>query len=858
MVAFAACSKGVTPPNIGALAGVGTSCAADKDCRTGLSCSTGTCQPKAVTSEGGACTLTGSCASGLYCSTQQVCANAGTAALGAACSSSGDCQRGLVCALSGIFALCQTAGAGDVGAVCTQTTDCLAGLGCQSGKCEAGMDPLAIVPFAPTCAAEAAPPFKAYFKVPEPGAPLGDFFDLPFPNEARVRANGKINMEGFPSPATGPGASLIGAYLASASSDTGGRFSLNPVVTFRFTAPVDLSSVSFSGSSKSLYFVQLTPSATSDDTSQGCNSSALPWQASGVPGIIDYTSSSAGYVCPNSLSVRPGTAYPLLPDTEYAVILTSDVKSTKGDSLQSDDDLQTVLGTVRPGSRPALQRAFDCYSGLRNAASGLPAFNKIAAATVFRTEAVPAAVQAISATVMAQTPQITALVKCGGGAVSPCHDGNDPSRDCPAAADPLYDEYHGQFAVPVLQKGIRPYLASEGNIVYATGGAVPAASDTVVTQGTEQVCFSLAVPKTAPVGIAIYGHGTGGNFRSAQSEAAGAGTLADLLIGKGLAVWTWDQPMHGPRRNSPTSPDMLYFNLGNPAAARDNALQAVADAMISVQTLQNIGGNIYKSGVDATELKTHFVASEPLVYLGHSQGAVNAVAFGAVDTGISAMALSGVGGGITQTLLNKKLPLDFSVLMAGVLGEASISEFDPVLGLIQMIVDRSDGINYGRYYRQFPSLAASATPRKSVFEIVGVSDSYVPLRTASDLWRTFDTNPLNDTEPSFEKDASVEPGPSFVAFEDSMGAARTAALPVFPSAGLSCNCNDVNGCLNSSPATARAYTIGLSLYAPPAGKDGHFVLFEDASAGAQVASFFANVAQDGGVCAAHLPTIPGP
>ena len=769
-----------------------------------------------------------------------------------------------MCALSGIFAVCSAAGAGDIGVACSQTTDCLAGLGCQAGKCAAGVDPLAVVPFAPNCAAETDTQFKAHFKVPEPGAPLGDFFELPFPNEARGQANGKINMEGFPSPATGPGAGLISAYLGAATTDTGGGFSLNPVVTFRFTAPVDLTTVKFSGPAKSLYFVQLTPSANSDDNSDNCNSSALSWQASGVPGVIDYTSSSAGYVCANSLSVRPNTGYPLLPDTIYAVILTTDVKSAAagavqaGQSLQADDDLQTLLAATRPSARPSLQRAFDCYSGLRHAVSGLPDAAKIAAATVFRTQAAPRAVQAIAATMALQTPQVTALVKCGGGAVSPCHDANDLTRDCPATTDPLYDEYHGQFAVPVLQKGIRPYLRGDGNIVYSAGGAVPAASDTVVTQGTEQVCFSLAVPKTTPTGIVLYGHGTGGNFRSAEAEAAGAGTLADVLVAKGLAVWTWDQPMHGPRRNSSTSPDMLYFNVGNPAAARDNALQALADAMSSVQTLQQIKGSIFKTGIDATELDSHFAATTPLVYLGHSQGAVNAVAFGAIDTGTRALGLSGVGGGITQTLLNKTQPLNFSALLAGVLGEASISEFDPVLGLIQMIVDRSDGINYGRYYRELPSLAAAATPRKSIFETVGVGDSYVPLRTASDLWRTFDTNPLADTEPLFEKDASVEPGPNYLAFEDSTGTKRTAALPVFPAAGLSCNCDDAHGCTSSTPSTLRKYAMGLSLYAPPAGTDGHFVMFDDASARAQMSTFLSTAALDGGTCGGHLPSIPGP
>ena len=118
--------------------------------------------------------------------------------------------------------------------------------------------------------------------------------------------------------------------------------------------------------------------------------------------------------------------------------------------------------------------------------------------------------------------------------------------------------------------------------------------------------------------------------------------------------------------NSTEDPDLLYFNVGNPHATRsDNGLQAVSDALLGVATLQALGNaNTYAASADeaaaAAALVTLFSASRKIVYLGHSQGAVNGIAFGAIDDQVSAMVLSGVGGGLTQTLLSKTQTCRFS------------------------------------------------------------------------------------------------------------------------------------------------------------------------------------------------------
>src|SRR5688500_10883847 len=113
--------------------GVGEACGVDRNCRTGLVCYDGTCQPSGTTPEGNPCTLTGECVDGFYCGPARACAPAGSGMDGDSCESTGDCARGLVCAVEGFFAVCRPGGAGDLGASCTLPTDCIAGLVCERG-----------------------------------------------------------------------------------------------------------------------------------------------------------------------------------------------------------------------------------------------------------------------------------------------------------------------------------------------------------------------------------------------------------------------------------------------------------------------------------------------------------------------------------------------------------------------------------------------------------------------------------------------------------------------------------------------------------------------------------------------------
>src|SRR5262249_12159986 len=134
---------------------------------------------------------------------------------------------------------------------------------------------------------------------------------------------------------------------------------------------------------------------------------------------------------------------------------------------------------------------------------------------------------------------------------------------------------------------------------------------------------------TMPAGgwpLVIYAHGTGGSFRSAITEGVSAmlagasvpsptgGAAADAHV----AVLGIDQVEHGPRRGGSTaSPNALFFNSANPAAARDNALQGAVDQM----SLARFAKALDLAAADSpTGVEIKFDPAA-VAYWGHSQGA---------------------------------------------------------------------------------------------------------------------------------------------------------------------------------------------------------------------------------------------
>lgn len=793
-------------PTVGA--GVGGACDADAvptGCRFGLRCVDAACAPDGETPAGRPCLLTDECADGLHCGFEGVCSAAGAGGRAASCTTPADCQRGLVCKPTGFSGACVEAGRGDVGAPCGDLTDCLAGLACrEDGTCGPGSLVFGFKPW-PGAACDDADPGdpRVYFELPRAGVG-GDFFRLPFPNDIRVKADGHLDLSGFPTPGPGlVGFDVVKRVIDAAEAVERG-FSTAPVVTFRFSAPFELNTVWAAGVANppagepTLWFVDITPESPGFNTHPAY-------------GYV-VTDGRTPYICPRYLAVRPSWDSPLRPETTYAVILARGVKTPDGVELVPDADFQGVMASTRPADA-ASGRAWDAYAPLRAYLAredALVAADRVIAAAVFTTQAVDRELPKIREALRAQPPtRPKALTLCDEGVVSPCDDGltgEDHVRGC-FRADAAVTELHMRVPIPRVQKGSRPYLDPEDG-----GGLVIGADGRVLTQGNEDVCVSLTVPKGAamPAGgwpVAFYGHGTGGSFRSAVRDAGIP--LSHVMVGDtevGVAVVGWDGPMHGERRSSDLPPDGLFYNFANPVAARGNVFQGAADVFSLVYTFEHLE----IAAVDSPTGEAIRFDPGKFAIIGHSQGSATGPLAAAYEPLLKLDVWSGAGAGLVLGLLHKTSPVDVAAGVAVALqeltesGPAPVGDLHPALALLQGLFDPVDPMNHLRRLMDDPR----GRPMQHVLHTYGLGDTFTPpvsARVFTQLLRAQVATPVLD-------DFGV----------------ATVTPPVVD---------------NIERGGERV--TGVEVQAAPNGYDGHFVLFRDPGLQRQFQQFVGTWVKDG-------------
>jgi hypothetical protein len=674
-------------------------CKVNIDCAANEFCVSGLCTPPGMTMLNGKCTASRDCAMGLYCSAAGVCAQGGSVKMGDPCAADAVCAPPLRCNFDGFFGTCGMAGNGESGAACTVPSDCLAGLVC--GPALTCLPPAeAFPPFAGVPCVDDGP-FRVYFEVPRPGKPPKDFFRLPFPNDARVTA-GTLDMTDFPKPGPTPlGIDLVQLYVDAWVQDFEG-FSSIGVTTFRYSGDIDYNT----STGDNVWLVDLMPGVPQVEY-------ARDWL---------FSPDKTKYSCEHRMTVRNTTNTPLLPKHTYAVILSTGIKSTKGESPTIDPDMAALLAATAPADA-TLMHAWQAYQPLRDwlANPGKDGFGKpivpppVAAAAVFTVQDAPGHMQRLSDSVAAQTPPVLKnLTLCDKNVTSPCDDGT-PARAC-VAADPAFAEIHGRFSVPIYQKGTEPYdkPTDGGGIVEMNGMPKP--------DRTEDVCFALTVPKgTAPQGgwpLMVYHHGTGGSMRSVITDG-----IAGVMAGGATpsATFGWDAVEHGARKGASTkSPNDLVFNPLNPRAARDNFLQGAVDILQAFR----VAGLTIAAADSPTAAQIGFDATK-VTYFGHSQGSASGALAVAVSDAAPAAIFSGHGSFLTHSLLDKTSPVNIAAGMMYLLGEPLDAEH-PVLTIFQSYFDRSDPLNYNPLIITRPPEKVAS---KHVWMSYGSSDTYTPAST---------------------------------------------------------------------------------------------------------------------------------
>jgi hypothetical protein len=815
---------------------VGDACTVSTPCRVGILCADGMCEAPMGSDEAGAsCEIGPECSTG-NCGPNRTCDPAGMNAAGVGCAGDADCAKGLRCAFDGvsIFPNCIPEGTKDYGQPCATTRDCYQGLTCNTTteKCDVpplppgagaalphGLPPYLPFPTdVPWAGAMCPPPvttgaITARFHVPRAGDPMdGDFYKLPFPNDAARDATGMVSYANHPHDPSPPvGFDVLKPYLDALSSQPFGNY---PTVFFTFNGPFNFGSISAAGADPQLRWVDLTGQDTDPNWGQ-----RLGFQ-------FITTNGGNKYICPNFLAVRPPRGAPLKAGGVYAIVLEAGV-TTVGNNMPvlQDADLTALLAATAP-TDPALMTAYTAYAPLRDyLGKAMPtaiAPSQVVSATIFTVGAPGAAAAQMRPSVRALTtaPAVTNWTLCSAGATSPCPQ-HDADRNC-GTPDPRFDEYAALVQMPIFQQGTAPYLGV-GN-----GGNIDLSQPIVTPARMESVCMGLTVPKgAAPASgwpVVLYVPGTGGSYRS-QATDGSAAMLSSIDLGGGMtagfAVLGIDQIGAGPRRcggmavcTPDVSSDDVVFNFSNPQAARFNYIQGAADQ----HTLERVVETLAIDPAVATS-PTIFDPTKT-VFWGHSQGATEGALFLATDGAIHGAVLSGEAGGFIESLLTKVSPVDIKDGLWIALSESSaaaVNLYHPVLSLLQNWIDPSDPIHFAAL-DVTPSvpLGVTAFPR-NIFQPSGTSDTY----TAFPVQITY----------------AIAAGLGLIApVVDDTGATYGSNLPA-----------SVSGNIALGPLMS---TAALRQYVPGATYDGHFVAYDNATAQTDVTNFLASVAMG------QIPKVP--
>ena len=565
------------------------------------------------------------------------------------------------------------------------------------------------------------------------------FFDTPWPSDTRVDEAGFPKLGDFPNPGEIP---LLGMYFDAFEDQRG--FGTHSPIYFRFGK--ELTRIPIYGADASLEDDAPIRLINIDPYSPGYGTR--------VPVNLEFFTAISKYSPSNLLAVAPLGGFPLRPDTTYAVIVTTEIAAknpTFAKVWQPDHPHHEVY-------KPLLEHLiFESLSP-----------DQIAVGTVFTT-----------------TNPVEEMARM-----------NDfiQNRIGPMELDQTlkrldtFQDYHlykGFYTGPLFQHGTRPYTLEGGGFQFREDG-MPIIAE------WESMRMAVTVPPdiltaTPPEGgwpVAVYQHGTGGNYRSIASKsstlAAGAKLAQAGIIGIGI-----DQPLHGTRKTGSTSLTDS-FNFQNPQAAKGNFRQGALDAIYLIRSLSNNQTRFTIPSEDGLEEIEVPLNSDKVLFMGHSQGGLTgAIALPWMGHQIKGAVLSGTGGGLATTLIERKDPIDIRATIEAILGFDDgevLTLLHPITGLVQSIVEDTDPINYAPFWFHMEGYwEQTPTP---VLLTSGKSDAQTPHQTAEAL-ASAARMPI--VEPSMNEPVSLDlrglsvaPTPSSLNVQSYNGSSVTAGLSQWP------------------------------------------------------------------------------
>jgi len=638
------------------------------------------------------------------------------------------------------------------------------------------------------------------------------FFDHPFPSDIRRDPDGSVHLGDMLNP-------TLNVTVQSYEDLTKGLldgFSPAGAAYFLFDADIDQTTLPQSppdalSPSSAIQLIDIDPASPEH----------------GQRKLVEWyfrTSEGGLYWMPETLAIMPARGYPLRPSTRYALVVTRAVRSPNGGLVLPSKDLLEVLNLLPLEAHAQMTHDAFAPAVAELASAGVSA-DQIVQMTTFTTNDPTAELFRVADDVKKNFPAPTF----------------DPTQWTYIRSTQSADIYEGMYGpAPIYQAGTIPYKnpGDGGNWVFDANGEP-------ILQGTLTMHFSLVIPKASacpmPANgypLALYAHGTGGNYQSVYLETGGFGTTLPPLC---IAAMGVDQIMNGLRPGAPplddpnyeNDVDLLFFNIVNPVAARTNgregAIDVVQQARLFTESHATIPAFVSTSGQEIKFDQTK------LIFVGHSQGGVNGPLFLAADDSTRGGVLSGTGAMISVALLEKTSPAP-SVAQAvrTLLGLSSsayddeLNLFHPIINLAQTIVDTTDPLHYMRYIIQEPRNGV----HKSIYQTEGVNpdgtgDTYAP--------------PHGIEIASVALGLPRELPGEIVIPEDAWSGITDVTVPAQGLQG-----NLANGLASGV----------LGQFAPEAGSDGHFVVFDVFGCQQQAAQFIANLAADPKGLVPPIPSSP--
>ncbi|MEC7242827.1 MAG: hypothetical protein VXW32_16455 [Myxococcota bacterium] len=509
--------------------------------------------------------------------------------------------------------------------------------------------------------------------------PEGGFFDRPFPHADRTHSDGSPDYTGFPNPSASP---LIERYVEVAQGLEG--FSTVAPITFRFSKPIDATMLPSPNESlntdASVLLVDMDPTS--------------PQFGQLIPIQTHWQRDATSHQASNLLSLAPVYGIPLRPQTTYLALIRTRIAGP-------DEALSARLQAAETGSVDAQ------IHGVLNQL-GIPT-DEVAALTYFQTQDTLSEMDDYAWWIRNNLPMPSLEQTLRYG-----------------ETDKWFRSFVGRMEVPLWQAGEKPYSTSGGGFLRSESS-----NPMVVTW--EQVKFSLTIPSgveepEAGWPVLIYSHGTGGSYKSCCWPNDKLGP-ARQLARRGIATFGISQPLHADRTAPGTDESLHTFNYLNPESARHNFRQGALDIVYQTTLLSSQSHELHYQ-----EERFRLDPSK-IVFMGHSQGGITgAIAGPFVGDQIQGMVLSGAGGGMSITLTQRKDIVDIEALIREMLNfsiDEELTELHPVSGLIQVLTDITDPLNYARYWMSEP--ASPYSRPLPVLLTEGLLDEQTPSRTSEAL-----------------------------------------------------------------------------------------------------------------------------